>query len=178
MKPDSNLEGLDLALHRHFPPARHSAVRDTHLPASTPPQPVPAPAASAQWVQAVNTRNAAATHRGDCIAAAVVAVVAGIALAAALLHWLTPCDTQAAGPALCAALITPTRQPWLLRWLRGLGRSVMRLHLRWQLADLDQTLDRVNTDLADLPEVRNTLRIQRDALTVELAGLELAQRES
>lgn len=119
--------------------------------------------------QAVNRINATNHSRGNRIANAILATVLGIVLACMALHFATPCT----GASLCmAAVITPTSTTW---WQRLCLRWRARI-LCWRLADVQATLDHVEDDLQELPEVRRHLRRQRDLLATRLADIDLATR--
>lgn len=119
--------------------------------------------------QGVNLLNAKRTARADAAAGFVVLLIIGILLACALVHFLTPCE----GASLCmAAVITPTR----IGLLQRLRLQLRAWRLRWRLADVQNTLDIVEEDLRELPELRRYLRIRRDALAVCLTDIDLATR--
>lgn len=94
---------------------------------------------------------------------ALLILVLGVLAAWALWTWATPCDAGA----LCMASAVHTRTGWLA----GLQRRISAAALRWRLQDTEQALARVEGDLADLPEIRNTLRRQVQALRAELVRL-------
>lgn len=95
---------------------------------------------------------------------ALLIVVLGVLSAWALWTWATPCEAGA----LCMAGAVHTRSGWLA----SLQRRLHAVTLRWRLRDLEVTLDRVEEDLADLPEIRDALRRQAQALRADLARLE------
>lgn len=114
--------------------------------------------------QAINAMNAKRSARADAALSVILALVLAVLGAAALLHWLTPCEAGT----LCMAGAVHTRSGWLA----SLQRRLHAVTLRWRLRDVEVTLDRVEEDLADLPEIRLSLRREANALRAQLARLE------
>lgn len=121
--------------------------------------------------RAINAANAERISSSERAVEVVVGLVIAILLTCALLHWAAPC---AAGPAaICSAVITPTRSGW---WARLTWRLQL-WHTRWTLADMEAALERVEVELADLPEVRARLALRVDAMKIRAFDFELALRD-
>lgn len=132
--------------------------------------------AAARMVAELNTRT---SRPVETIANVLVAVAVGILLAAALLHFLTPCETAT----LCGAVITPTRlSPWA-RLRVELRHALLRLRLAARAWHLRVKLDAAVADetylldeIKQLPQQLAHTRLYADALRVQLEACRLASR--
>lgn len=138
--------------------------------------PTPEQRAAARLVAELNARS---TRTVEAIANVLVAVVVGILLAAALLHFLTPCDAAT----LCGAVVTPTRlSPWArLRVeaehaLLRLRLAVRAWHLRHKLAAAEFDLQYLPDDIQAAQEQLEYTRLHAETLRLQLEDCRLAAR--
>ncbi len=127
------------------------------------------PADSNLIAQGVNALNAKRTKRAEAAAHFVLFVVFAILGAAALVHFLTPCD---AGQLCMVAGVTPTRTGLISRWVHTLRAAYLRRRIAWAEEDLDF----MQHTYESMPARMATHRIWLDHRRVELIGLELQTR--
>ena len=129
------------------------------------------PADSNLIAQSVNALNAKRTKRAEAAAHFVLFVVFVILGAAALVHFLTPCD---AGQLCMVAAITPTRTGLLSR----LVHRLRAYYLRQRIAYAETDLDVMQHAYESLPAQMAAHRLWLDQRRVELIGLELLTRNN
>lgn len=126
---------------------------------------------SNELAQAINARNARRAHQADAALGFVVALVVGILGAAALVHYLTPCDAAT----LCAGAVIPTRPGLRLRAAQWLRTVYLRFRIRAALADvagMQQVVDQAQQELDYLPRQIDAHKAWIDLHMAELDALE------
>lgn len=120
---------------------------------------------------AVNALNARRASRAEAAANFVVVLVVALLLAAAVLHFLTPCH----GAELCGAALLPRRgTTWWRRLYMPMRAAYLRMLMRSCVADIWH-----HQQTAELAPVLEAMARQRlDELRVQLIDCDLSTRRS
>lgn len=129
------------------------------------------PADSNLIAHGVNALNAKRTKRAEAAAHFVLFVVMVILGAAAMVHYLTPCDV---GQLCMVAAITPTRAGLISRWVNSIRAAYLRQRIAWAETDIDV----MQHSYESLPAQMAAHRLWLDQRRVELIGLELLTRNN
>lgn len=118
----------------------------------------------------INAVNARRTARAEAAVNFMVALVIGLIMAVALLHWATPC----ADATMCLAAVTPTLRSPVQRLLDWYAMWRLRAHIRSAQADLEwqhEQLDLANWEREHLPRQMAMTRAHIDLLEDRLRTL-------
>lgn len=130
------------------------------------------PAETDAIARRVNHVNAQRAQRAEAVAHVVLVVVGAILGAAALVHYLTPCD---AGHLCTLAAITRTRTPLARRFTAAVHRWYLRRLIASAHKDLQflhEHQHRVAAELEHLPHAQAIARQHIAALQVQLIDLQ------
>lgn len=121
--------------------------------------------------QGVNELNARRAARAESAAGLLVALVVGILLALALVHWATPC----AFGTLCAApVVTPLRTGLLQRLYLRWRAAYLRALIRWAEEDVEH----LESMQFHIPAQLRSHRLWLEARRIELIDAELGSRRA
>jgi hypothetical protein len=121
--------------------------------------------------QTIAARNAARALRAKAALDVLTAVAIGLAFAALLVAYLTPCATAT----LCmGAVMTPTR---VTLWAR-LRAPFMRWYLQRLISSAEYDLQVLQQDITFLPRRLEMTRLHISALQVQLIDIDLSTRRN
>ncbi len=118
----------------------------------------------------INAVNARRTARAEAAVNFLVALVIGLIMAVALLHWATPC----ADATMCLAAVTPTLRSPVQRLLDWFAMWRLRWHIRnaqQALAWQHEQADLARWELDHLPRAMAVTRGHIDMLEAQLQAL-------